>query len=390
MSDFEDNNKDSIFDSDGSYHSGPNSRKGENSNFRDVLHDDVRESVRTEDEERTEEKKNMKFKREKPSREPSHRGSGRFLAGVLGLALLLGVGTSSMVVTRQDEYSVIKQFGAIVRVENEPGLSFRIPFIQQVSTLDNTLLYYDIPSSDVITSDKKTMIVDSYVIWRITDAKKYIKTLSGSNSNAQARLNTIVYNAVKNTISSMTQDEVIASRDGNIVVSDVEEAITTNDMELTDEELIKPANVKIKSLTDEITGNLADFEDYGIEIVKTEVKVLDLPDANKEAVYERMISERNNVAASYEAQGKADAQVIINTTDKEVRIMEAEAEAQAAAIVADGEAQYMQILSGAYSDASKAEFYSFVRSLDAAKASLVNTENILILNEDSPIAKIFY
>lgn len=232
------------------------------------------------------------------------------------------------------------------------------------------------------------MIVDSYVIWRITDPVKYIKSLSGSNSNAEARLNTIVYNAVKNTISSMSQDEVIASRDGNIIVSDVAEDITTNDMQVDSSE--KTTKVKIKSLTEEITSNLSDYEDYGIEIVKTEVKVLDLPDANKEAVYERMISERNNVAASYEAQGKADAQVIVNTTDKEVAIMKAEAEAQAAAIVAEGEAQYMQTVSVAYGDESKADFYSYVRSLDAAKASLTNSENVLILDEESPIAQIFY
>lgn len=325
------------------------------------------------------------------------KGSGRFAGLVAGAALLAWAASSCLVVTQENEYSVIKQFGAITRVESEPGLSWKLPLVQQVSKLDNTLLFYDIPSSDVITSDKKTMIVDSYVIWHITDAEKYIKTLSGSNSNAEARLNTIVYNAVKNTISSMTQDEVIASRDGEIVVSDVEEEITTNDMEVTEDGEVKkegevPAakEPEIMSLTGEITKNLSDYEDYGIEIVKTEVKVLDLPDANKAAVYERMISERNNVAASYEAQGKADAQVIINTTDKEVSIMKAEAEAEAAAIVAEGESQYMQILSEAYADESRGEFYSFVRALDAAKNSLTNKKDILILDENSPIAKIFY
>lgn len=229
------------------------------------------------------------------------------------------------------------------------------------------------------------MIVDSYVLWRVDDPEKFMETLSGSSTNAEGRLNTVVYNAIKNTISGMTQDEAIRARDGQIVVSNTEEENITNDI-VVDAEATK--TIKIKSLTEEITANLADTSDYGIEIIKTEVKVLDLPDANKEAVYQRMISERSNVAASYEAQGKSEAQVITNTTDKEVSIMLSEAKANAEKTIAEGEAEYMKILSDAYNDPQKSDFYSFVRSLDAAKASL--KDGTLILNEDSPIAKIFY
>jgi len=282
---------------------------------------------------------------------------------------------SNMVITKENEYSVIKQFGSIVRVEDEPGLTFKVPFIQSVTNIDKQLLFYDIARSDVITSDKKTMIVDSYVIWKVTSPEKFIKTLSGSNMNAESRLNTIVYNAIKNTISGMTQDEVIVSRDGNI--------------NITIDNQISP--VKIVSLTEAIASNLPDCSDYGIEIVKTEVKVLDLPDENKQAVYTRMISERTNVAASYEAQGKSEAQKIINETDKTVAIMLAEANIEAERIIADGEAEYMKILSNAYNDESKSEFYTFVRELDAAKISLkANNGNTLILEKDSPIANIFY
>ena len=212
-----------------------------------------------------------------------------------------------------------------------------------------------------------------------------METLSGSSTNAEGRLNTVVYNAIKNTISGMTQDEAIRARDGQIVVSNTEEEDITNDI-VVDTEATK--TIKIKSLTEEITANLADTSDYGIEIIKTEVKVLDLPDANKEAVYQRMISERSNVAASYEAQGKSEAQVITNTTDKEVSIMLSEAKANAEKTIAEGEAEYMKILSDAYNDPQKSDFYSFVRSLDAAKASL--KDGTLILDENSPIAKIFY
>lgn len=301
------------------------------------------------------------------------------------LAVIM-VGSSSIVITKQNEYSVIRQFGSIVRIEDTAGISFKVPFIQNVKKVDKEILYYDIASSDVITSDKKTMLVDAFVLWRITDPEKFMATLGGSNVNAEARLNTVVYNAIKNTISSMTQNEVISSRDGKITVSTYDDDNITNDLIVSEDTEV----VEIKSLTELIDENLVDCSDYGIEIVKAEVKVLDLPDANKEAVYQRMISERNNVAASYEAQGRSEAQIITNTTDKEVSIMLSEAKAQAESIIAEGEAEYMRILSEAYNDEAKSEFYSFVRALDAAKASLINGENTLILDEDSPIAQIFY
>lgn len=306
------------------------------------------------------------------------------------LVIFVGIVSSCMVITKQNEYSVVRQFGNIVRVEESPGVSFKIPILQSVTKVDKEILFYDIAPSDVITSDKKSMIADAYVLWRVVDAEKYMRSLSASNTNAEARLNTVVYNAIKNTISSMTQNEVILSRDGQIIVSDIEGEEITNDIVMDDDP--NDNVVKIRSLTEEIKLNLADCEDYGIEIVRAEIKVLDLPESNKESVYQRMISERGNVAASYEAQGRSEAQMIINTTDKEVAIMKAEAEAQAEQIIASGEAEYMRILSDAYNDADKSQFYSFVRSLDAAKESLSKSkgENTLILDSDSPLAQIFY
>lgn len=304
------------------------------------------------------------------------------------LIILVCIVCSCLVVTKQNEYSVIKQFGSIVRVEEEAGVSFKIPIIQSCTKVDKAIMFYDIAPSDVITSDKKSMIADAYVLWKVVDAEAYTRTLSASNTNAESRLNTTVYNAIKSTISSMSQNEVILSRDGKIVVSDINDEEVTNNIEVDDD----PTDdiIRIRSLTDEIALNLADCSDYGIEIVKAEIKVLDLPDSNKESVYQRMISERENVAASYTAQGQSEAQMIRNTTDKEVAIMKAEAEAKAEQIIAEGEAEYMRILSEAYNDENKSNFYSFVRALDAAKASLSNEENTLILDSDSPLAQVFY
>ncbi|MCI8696231.1 protease modulator HflC [uncultured Acetatifactor sp.] len=278
---------------------------------------------------------------------------------IVVLFVLLVAGASSIVITRENEYSLVRQFGKIDHVVGTAGISFKIPFIQSVDTLPKQILLYDLPSSDVITSDKKTMICDSYILWYIADPLKFAQTLNSSITNAEGRLDAIVYNSTKNVISSTTQDDVISGRDGELSA-----AIMAN-----------------------IGGSL---DQYGIELLSFETKKLDLPGDNKAAVYERMISERDNIAATYTAEGSSEAQIIRNTTDKEVTVLLSEAEKDAEILIAEGEAEYMRILSEAYRDESKQEFYSFVRSLDALKASLTGKNKTVILSPDSPIAQIFY
>ena len=283
----------------------------------------------------------------------------RRTALIIVIIALLVLGTSGIVVTNENEYSLIRQFGKVDHVVSEAGVSFKVPFIQSVETLPKQTLLYDLYPSDVITSDKKTMICDSYVLWKITDPLKFAQTLSSSISNAESRLDTMVYNSTKNVISSITQDDVISGRDGELA-----EAIIAN------------------------IGTSLD--QYGVELLSFETKQLDLPSTNKAAVYERMISERSNIAATYTAEGSSEAQKIKNPTDKEVSILISDAEKQAAILVAEGEAEYMRILSEAYADSSRQEFYSFVRSLDAIKASMKGDNKTVILSPDSPIAQIFY
>jgi len=280
-----------------------------------------------------------------------------FLGVLAGLAIIIS--SSCFVITNENEYSLVRQFGKIDHVVSEAGVSFKIPFIQSVDTLPKQTLIYDLASSDVITSDKKTMICDSYILWHITDPIKFAQTLNGSISNAENRLDTIVYNATKNVISSATQEQVISGRNGE--------------------------------LSQAVKDNIGDgLSQYGIELLDFETKQLDLPGDNKAAVYERMISERDNIAVTYTAEGSAEAQIIRNTTDKEVTVMLSEAEKEAEILIAEGEAEYMRILSDAYADAGKTDFYSFVRSLDALKASMVGNNKTVILSPESPIAQIFY
>ena len=280
-----------------------------------------------------------------------------FAVIILVIALFLGL--SSLVITKENEYKVIRQFGKIDHVQTEAGISFKIPFLQTESSLPKQILVYDLAPSDVITKDKKTMITDSYVLWQITDPITFAQTLNSSIGNAESRIDTVVYNSIKNIIGSWYQEEVISGRDGE--------------------------------LSDAIMNNVGDkFKQYGLEVLAVETKQLDLPNDNKEAVYERMISERGNIAATYTAEGAAEAQKIRNTTDKEVSIILSEANKQAEVLKAEGEAEYMRILSDAYRDSSRTDFYSFVRSLDALKESVKGDNKTVILDKDSPIAQIFY
>ena len=271
--------------------------------------------------------------------------------------------SQAFVITEPGEYRVIKQFGKIVRVEENDGssygISFKIPFIQSETSITAKTILSDLPASDVMTSDKKSMISDCFVLWRIEEPVKFIQKLSGSTQNAESRISSNVYNALKNVISSLTQEELISGRDG----------------ELAD------------LLSTKLGTNL---ETYGIKVEKIETKMLDLPDENKEAVYDRMISERNNIAASYIAQGEQQAQEIKNDTDEEVTVILAKAQKEADEIIAEGEAEYMRILSDAYNNPDKADFYSFVRQLDAMKATLANGDDTIVLDKDSPIAELFY
>ena len=279
------------------------------------------------------------------------------------LIVAFAVLMSSFVVTKPGEYSVIKQFVRIVNVyENDGssyGVNFKNPFIQSETVISSKMRLSDLPVSDVMTSDKKSMIADCFVMWKIEDPVKFIQKLSGSVQNAESRISSNVYNALKNVISSLSQEEVISGRDGELA----------------------------QILTERLGTNL---EAYGIKVAKIETKMLDLPDENKDAVYNRMISERNNIAASYTAQGEQQAQEIKNDTNEQVTIILAQAEKQAATLVAEGEAEYMKILSEAYNDESKADFYGFVRQLDAVKATLKKGDNTIVLDKDSPIAELFY
>ena len=316
--------------------------------------------------------------------------------------VLLVMARLSMVVTYPNEYKVIKTLGKISRVTTEPGLTFHIPVVQSVTKILKSSRLYDIAPTEIYTSDKKKMEVDAYIVWRVTDPIKFTQQLNASRTSAEGKISAMVYGALKATVSATSQEELIASRDAALDKNEKDDGLEDVDInDITSEDLggqegqddaAVAEETKVISISEKVLAQIdKDYnpEQYGIEIQMVKIKKLDLPDENKDAVYNRMITERKNIAAAYRAQGESEAQKIRNTTDKETAVMISEAEAKAAQLEAEGEAQYMQILSDAYNDPDKAEYYLFVRQLDAAKKSLEGGNTTLFLDSDSPLASVF-
>ena len=263
---------------------------------------------------------------------------------------------SSIYTLQPNEYGLVKQFGRVVDQKSEPGMYFKVPIIQSVTKVNTGERLYDLSESDVITSDKKTMIADCYSTWRVTDPLKFYQTLSGVSGTAESRIDVSVYNSMKNIISSTTQDDVISGKNG--------------------------------SLDQAIMNNVEDMGSYGVSITEVEMKLLDLPEDNKNSVYQRMISERNVISAQYTAEGNQEAKKINNEVDSKVRVMLSEAKTQAALLEAEGDAEYFRILAEAYNGSDDArEFYQYIIGLNSLKESLSNGGTIVI-DETSPLYEV--
>ena len=207
------------------------------------------------------------------------------------------------------------------------------------------------------TADSKTMQVDNYVLWRITDPLTFYKTL-GSMSEAETRIDMLTYSAIKTEMGKSLRDDIINQDDMS--------------RELFNNNILAAA-----------TGAT---DDYGIEIIDIKIKKLDLPSDNEEAVYRRMISERSKIAEQYRADGNKEAEMIRNEVDKQKNILISDAKARAEQIKAEGEAEYMRILADAYNTPEKQDFYNFTRALDAVKVSLDGDDVTIILGKDSALA----
>tara|TARA_B100000029_G_C17527408_1_gene942140 strand:- start:807 stop:1655 length:849 start_codon:yes stop_codon:yes gene_type:complete len=273
-----------------------------------------------------------------------------FIIGVL--VVLLGL--TSIFVVDEREQVVILQFGKPVRTISEPGLNMKVPFpIQEKIIFDNRLLEYDSPPEEILSKDKKTLIVDNYVRWKIVDPLQFLKTVQAIPT-ALSRMDDIVYSELRRELGTHDMVEII---------TDNREAI----MEV------------VTQASNEATM------DYGISVVDVRIRRVDLPTENEESIYARMDAERKRQANKFRSEGEEEAQKIRAATDKDKTIILADAYKEAERVRGEGDAKAVEVYADAYSADPK--FYEFVRTLDAYK-KVIDDKTTLVLPSDSRLFKL--
>lgn len=280
---------------------------------------------------------------------------GIILVIIIGLLLLV---LTNLFVVKEGEYKVIRQFGEVVRIEDEPGLNYKIPFIQTVSTLPKYQMTYDVSEAEINTKDKKRMLIDNYAVWKIEDPKKMIAN-ARTVINAEARMEEFIYSVVRAELGQLNYDEII------------------NDEKSSRGSL----NDRVTERVNELLSN----DNYGITVTDVRIKRTDLPEENEQSVYTRMVSERESTAQEYLSRGDADKNKIEAETDRDVKEMLAIAKAEAEIIRAEGEAEAARMYNDSFSQ--DPEFYSLYRTLESYKKT-VNDKTVIVLPSDSPYARL--
>lgn len=269
-------------------------------------------------------------------------------------AILVFLGFTSIFIVDETEQVVVLQFGKPVRIITEPGLHMKVPFpIQEKNVFDNRLLEYDSPPEEILSKDKKSLIVDNYVRWKIVDPLQFLKTVQAIPT-ALSRMDDIVYSELRRELGT----------------HDMVEIITENR-----EELMETVTVASNRST----------RDYGIEVVDVRIRRVDLPSQNEESIYARMDAERKRQANKFRSEGEEEAQKIRATTDRDKTIILADAYKQAERIRGEGDAKAVEVYADAYSADPK--FYEFVRTLDAYK-KIIDDKTMLVLPSDSRLFKL--
>ena len=278
-----------------------------------------------------------------------------FSIAIISLLLILAV--SSVFVIYEGQRGIVFQFSKIKRDSAtdemkvyEPGLHFKIPFIETVRKLDARIQTLDEPADRFVTSEKKDLMVDSFVKWRIVDFSTYYLRTSGSVDNARALLKQKVNNGLRTEFGNRTIKEIVSGDRAAIMTKALESAASSR-------------------------------EDLGIEVVDVRIKAINLPTEISQSIYERMRAERTAVAKEHRSQGQEQAEIIRATIDAKVTVMLAEAQKNAFTIRGEGDALAAKVYADAYS--KDAEFYSFYRSLEAYENSFSSKNDIMVVKPDS-------
>ncbi|EXX91235.1 tail fiber protein [Paenibacillus darwinianus] len=281
----------------------------------------------------------------------------KWIAAAAGMLLLITVLTGSIFIVNEGEYKIVLQFGEATRIHEEPGIRFKIPFIESVQSLPKYQKVYDSQPTTILTKDKKPIIVDNYSVWRISDPQRFLRSLQ-TVSTAEGRIGDAIYNAVRRKLSETDYGSIISE---NTARGDI--------------------NVEITSIVAEV----AERQNYGIEIIDVRIKKTDLPEENKQSVYNRMISDRQSIAAGYLSEGDEQSRKVTSNADRQAQELIAQAEADSKKIIAEGEQEAARIYNEAYG--KDPEFYKLYRTLDSYVTTF-RGEPVIMLPIDSEYTRI--
>jgi membrane protease subunit HflC len=282
--------------------------------------------------------------------------SKNMIIATVTVVVLLILGLSSMFIVEQGEFKVVLKFGEAVRTELEPGIKFKIPFIEKVTSYPKRKMVYDSKSTSILTLDKKPILVDNYTIWSIVEPQLFIKT-ARTVQNAQLLIENSVYSTVRRKLSEIEYGQIIS-------------------------ESTARGNLN-QDITTDVAGLMK--SNYGILISDIRIKRTDLPEENKASVFNRMISDRQAIVASYLSEGDEESRKITSNADRQAVELLAEAESNSKKIIAEGEQEAARTYNTAYGKDPK--FYNLYRTLDSYVTSF-NNEPVIMMPIDSPYARI--
>lgn len=268
------------------------------------------------------------------------------------IVAILFLANLSLFIVDETKQAIVLQFGKPIRAIKDPGLNWKLPFIQNVVFFEDRLLVYDAAPTEIITKDKKTLIVDNYARWKIIDPLKFLQTVRDLNG-AQARLDDIIYSELRVDLGLFDMSEIVSERREGIM----------------------------KRVT-EVSNEKASI--YGIEIVDVRIKRVDLPPENEKFIFDRMRAERERIAKQYRAEGQEESAKIIAETEREKTVILAEAYKSAQILKGEGEAESVKIYAESFNQ--DPEFYKFYRTLEAYTKTFRDKTTVL-LSTDSEFLK---
>ncbi len=274
---------------------------------------------------------------------------------LIGLLVVVVVLSASMFTVDQRQNALVFQLGEVVSVKTKPGLYFKLPLVQNVRFFDTRILTLDSADPErFITSEKKNVLVDSFIKWRVIDARQFYVSVGGDETRAQIRLNQTVNDGLRAEFGKRTINEVVSGRR---------------------EEIMNIIRTKADS----------DARKIGVQVVDVRIKRVDLPETVSENVYRRMEAERKQVANELRSTGAAEAEKIRADADKQKDVIVAEAYRDAQRVKGEGDAKASAVYAGAYG--KNAEFYAFYRSMQAYRESFKSKSDVMVLDPSADFFK---